>query len=92
MLTRDLGLVLISSSLVLGGCDGPSADDEKDEQAGASGGATGVGARPFIGRGGGFFGPVMGSGRGGQGGVAAPASASARGGFGGTGQAAAAGG
>jgi hypothetical protein len=94
-LTREIGLVLISSSLILGGCSRPPDEEKKDEQTGPAQ------QTPTGGYSGGSHGghvPVPIAGRGvavtsgaSQGGTSAPASASVRGGFGATGHAATAG-
>jgi hypothetical protein len=87
-LSKEVGLVLISSSLFLAGCRRHLDDDKKDDDATAGqqtssgwhgGGGHGV-YTPFMGRG--------------DAGVsrAGPAAGSARGGFGATGHAASAGG
>ena len=93
-LTREIGLVLISSSLVLGGCSHPCDDRPPGDQAvpdqpradcrggragGGHGGHVPVGGRPII--------VTPGAG----GGTRTPAAGSARGGFGATGHATAGG-
>ena len=94
-LTREVGLVLISSSLILSGCSSPEDEEEKDEQTGPAQQAP---AGWHSGGGHGGYVPVPIAGRGvavtsgaSQGGSSAPASGSARGGFGATGHAATAG-
>jgi hypothetical protein len=92
-MTKKIGLVLISSSLILGGCSAPCEDAPKDEQAppgqrppGCHGGRGGHGhAVPMGGH------PVIVPLAGGAAARAAPAAGSARGGFGATGHAAGAG-
>lgn len=94
-LTREVGLVLISSSLTLGGCSSHHDEEKKDEQIGATQQAP---AGWHSGGGHGVYIPVPIAGRGvavtsgaSQGGSSAPAPGSVRGGFGATGHAATAG-
>jgi hypothetical protein len=92
-LTREIGLVLISSSLVLGGCSHPCDNRPPDGQA--------VPGQPRAdcrgGHGGGHVGHVPAGGHGvvvvpgAGGGARAPAAGSGRGGFGATGHATAGG-
>jgi hypothetical protein len=94
-LTREVGLVLISSSLILAGCSSHDDQEKKDELIGpaqtapagwhSGGGHGGYVPVPFAGRSAGMTSGAS------QGGSAAPASGSARGGFGATGHAATAG-
>jgi hypothetical protein len=87
-LTQKIGLVLISSTLILSGCSRPGEEEKKDDRVApgqpAGGGHAGVGHGGYvpIGR------TAVVTGGGGQGGPAAPAVSSARGGFGATGHAA----
>ena len=80
-LTREIGLVLISSSLILDGCSRHHDLEKKDEQTGTAQPAPG---RWYSGGGHGGYVPVPSAGR-------SAASGSVRGGFGATGHAAAAG-
>jgi hypothetical protein len=79
-LTREVGLVLISSSLILDGCSSHHDEEKKDEQGTAQPAPTGW----HSGGGHGGYVPVPSAGR-------SAASGSARGGFGATGHAATAG-
>jgi hypothetical protein len=94
-LTREVGLVLISSSLILGGCHSHRDEEEKDKQAGPAGQPAFSGGHSYGGHGG--YVPVRIAGRsavtssGSQRVGSAPASGSVRGGFGTTGHAATAG-
>jgi hypothetical protein len=80
-LTKEVGLLLISSSLILGGCSRAEDEKKKDEQKGPAQPAPG---RGHFGGGHGGYVPVRIGGR-------SVAPGSVRGGFGATGHAAAAG-
>jgi hypothetical protein len=80
-LTREVGLVLISSSLILGGCSRHEDEEKKEEQKGPAQPARG---RWYSGGGHGGYVPMRSAGR-------SVAPGSVRGGFGATGHAAAAG-
>jgi hypothetical protein len=88
-LTREIGLVLISSSLILCGCIADPEEEKKDDQnpANATAGHHYGGGRGVFIPMGRSFGATSGTRSGGS----APAAGSARGGFGATGHSAAAG-
>jgi hypothetical protein len=94
-LTREVGLVLISSSLILGGCYSHRDEEKEDGQAGPAGPPAASGGHSYGGHGG--YVPVRIAGRsavtsgGSQRGGSAQTSGSVRGGFGATGHAATAG-
>ncbi len=94
-LTRELGVVLISSSLILAGCYGQPDDAEQDGQAGTAWQPVGSGGHWYGGHGGYYPVPIAGrsavTSRPTQGGTAAHISGSVRGGFGATGHAVTAG-
>ncbi len=91
--SREIGLVLVSSTLILVGCGRDSDDEDEEPTAPAAGGTSPV-VRPIGGVGRGFFpmsGPIGTTGRGGQAGGSSAETGSARGGFGTAGHAAGAG-
>ncbi len=94
-LTREVGLVLISSALILGGCYSHPDEAEKDEQAGTAWQPAASGGHSYGGHGGYVPVPIIGRSAvtswGSQVGSSAHASGSVRGGFGATGHAATAG-
>jgi len=94
-LTREVGLVLISSALILAGCYSHPEEAEQDGQAGTAWRPAGSGGYPYGGHGGYVPVPIAGrsavTSRPSQGGSSAHASGSVRGGFGATGHAVSAG-